>query len=276
MPSAPVDLYAALLAPLAWRVPGHAARMLHGFACAEEGSRIDLLAAANLTASPARRALYLRHALDEGRHAGMFARRAAELSSGPRWGSARQESSSAPNPARGGRELGPVRADSEQLFERLGEERFLAFVHLGEARAGAQFAAHIRMCRRIGDTRSVALLEAISADEARHARYTGDLLVELSGGEREARRAVRRAALWEAWRLWRRAGRWVAARVYGALMLVVFVAMAPLALLVRLVRPARAGWMGETPGPRIVPVTSTSAPPTPPPGEAQPATTALS
>ncbi|MFT3767351.1 MAG: ferritin-like domain-containing protein [Minicystis sp.] len=223
-----MDLYAALLAPIAWRIPGHAARMLHGFARAEQGSMIDLVAAANLTTSPARRALYLRHALDESRHASMFAHRSAELQK-----------------TRGLPPIGPVLADSEQLFERLGELRFLAFVHLGEARGRVQFAAHIRTCKRRGDERSVALLTAIEADEARHEQYTRELLVELSGGEREARRAVRRAKLWEAWRLWRRAGRWMAAKVYAALMMIVFVAVAPLSLLVRVVRPARPGWTGE-------------------------------
>ena len=223
-----MSLYAALLAPLAWRAPGHAARMLHGFARAEQGSAVDLLAAANLSPSPARRALYLRHALDEQRHAGLFARRSAEL----REGEAR-----AP--------LGPVHADTEQLFERLGEVGFLAFVHLGEARGLAQFEAHIRTCRALGDERSAALLEAVCVDEERHERYSGELLAELCGGSRAARRAVRKARLWEAWRMWRRAGRWVAARVYGALMLVVFVAAAPLSLLVRIARPARAGWRGR-------------------------------
>jgi len=223
-----MNAYAALLAPIAWRVPGHAARMLHGFARAEQSSMIDLLAAANLTTSPERCALYLRHALDEGRHASMFAHRSAEL-----------------RRARGRPSLGPVTPDTEHLFERLGEARFLAFVHLGEARGRAQFEAHVRTCSARGDERSAALLEAIAADEARHERYTGELLAELTGGATAARRAVRRARMWEAWRQWRRAGRWISARVYAALMLVLFIAVAPLSLLVRVVRPARGGWTGE-------------------------------
>jgi hypothetical protein len=220
-----VDVYAALLAPIAWRVPGRAARMLHDFARAEQASMVDLLVAANLTASPARRALYLRHALDESRHAGMFARRSAELQR-----------------ARGRAPLGPVVADTEQLFERLGEARFLAFVHLGEARGHAQLRAHAGVCRSRGDARSVALLEAVCADEARHEGYTRALLVELSGGERSAAAAVRRARLWEAWRRFRRAGRWASAWVYAALMIALFIAAAPFALLVRVARPVRSGW----------------------------------
>jgi hypothetical protein len=204
--------------------------MLHGFARAEQGSMIDLLAAANLTPSPERRALYLRHALDEARHAGMFARRSAEL-----------------RRAAGRDPLGPATADTEQLFERLGEARFLAFVHLGEARGLAEFEAHARACRARGDERSAALIDAIAADEARHARYTGELLAGMVGGDRAARRAVRRARAWEAWRLWRRAGRQMSAIVYGALVIALFVALAPFALIVRLARPARAGWTGGGP-----------------------------
>jgi rubrerythrin len=228
MIGATMALYAALLAPIAWRVPGHAARMLHGFARAEQGSAIDLLAAANLSPSPARRALYLRHALDEKRHATMFARRASEL-----------------RRAGGEGSLGPASADTEQLFERLGEIGFLAFVHLGEARATADLAVHARTCQRRGDARSAALFEAILGDEARHAAYTTELLAELAGGPREARRAIRQARLWEAWRLWRRAGRTLATGVYQILMIALFVLCAPLAIVIRLARPARAGWTGE-------------------------------
>jgi hypothetical protein len=239
-----LDLYASLLAPLAWRVPGHPARMLHGFARAEQGSMVDLQAAANLTPSPARRALYLRHALDERKHAGMFARRAAEIGRASQRAAEGEGAAVEADPVW----AGPVVADTEGLYERLGEVAFLAFVHLGEARGRAQFAAHVRTCRSLGDKRTVDLLEAIDTDEARHESYSVALLVELSGGERAARRALHKARAWEAWRLFRRAGRAVAGRVYALLMLVVFVAVAPLALLVRVVRPARAGWVG--PGPR--------------------------
>jgi rubrerythrin len=236
-----LDLYASLLAPLAWRVPGHPARMLHGFARAEQGSMLDLQAAANLTPSPARRGLYLRHALDERRHAGMFARRAAEIGRAEQRIGEGERAAPEADPVW----ASPVVADTEDLYERLGEVAFLAFVHLGEARGRRQFAAHVRTCRSIGDARTASLFEAIDTDEARHERYSVALLVELAGGERAARRALRRVRAWEAWRLFRRAGRAIAGRVYAAAMLVLFVAVAPFALLVRVVRPARAGWVGS-------------------------------
>jgi hypothetical protein len=194
-----------LVTPIVWRIPGHGARKLHGFAKAEQGSRIDLLQAAHRTASEQRRALYLRHALDESRHAGMFWRRSTDL-----------------RVAVGLSPLPPPVADTEQLFERLGERRFLAFVHRGERRGCQQFERYARHFDRRGDTRTRALFDAILIDERRHESYTRALLVELAGGERAARADLRWAALWEAWRTWRRAGRAAASAVYAVAMIAIY------------------------------------------------------
>ncbi len=223
------------VSPLVWRVPGHAPRKLESFARAEEGSRIDLLAAAHATPSLDRRARYLRHALDETRHAAMFARRAGEL---------RAERGLAPS--------GPPRADSEALFERLGELGFLAFVHRGERRGRRQFEVYARHFARHGDDRTRALFEAILVDEQQHEGYTRELLVELCQGERGARQQLRRAARWEAWRSWRRAGRALANLVYAAGMTVIYLVFAPLAALGLRAgersggrRRARQRWLGD-------------------------------
>jgi hypothetical protein len=220
-------LLARAASPIVWRIPGHGAKKLFGFALAEHASRLDLEAAVRRTPSPARRAAYLRHLLDEARHAQMFTLRSAELR--------RQE----------GREpLGdPRAADIEDLFENLGEARFLAFVHLGERRGRQQFAVYRDWFDARGDARSRALFDAIMKDEREHESYTWDLLVEVSGSAAAARRALRRAALWEAWRTWRRLGRFVAEGVYFVTMLAVYVASAPLALLVRAARPLKTGWV---------------------------------
>ena len=90
------------------------------------------------------------------------------------------------------------------------------------------------------------MFEAILVDERRHESYTWALLVALSGSEPRARMALRRAALWEAWRVYRRAGRALAKALYVALMWVLYVLVAPLALMVRLARPERAGWTLRT------------------------------
>lgn len=221
---------ARLLSPLAWRGPARSARKLYAFALAEQGSMLDLRLAAARTPSPARAAAYLRHADDEARHAQMFAKRAAKLA------------------GEAGRPfvLPPLRADSERLFELLGERDFLAFVHFGEERARRQFEAYVTWFKGQAREQDAALFETILVDERRHGQYTRELLVALVG-EVEARRSLRRVARWELGRRWLRAGRFVAERVYLALTLALYVLAAPLALLVRLVRPIRPGLRAEAP-----------------------------
>ena len=225
---------ARLLALLAWRSPARAARKLHAFALAEHGSMLDMRLAAARTPSPARAALYLRHADDEARHAQMFARRAQRLA-----GELRR---------RGGPlVLGPLQADSERLFEALGERDFLAFVHLGEDRARRQFDAYVLWFHEQGREQDAKLFETILVDERRHGEYTRTLLFELAGDEATAKRALRKVARWELGRRWLRAGRFLAERVYLIATLLLYVLAAPLALLVRLARPIRRGWL---PAPR--------------------------
>ena len=221
-----------LVTPIVWRVPGHGARKLYGFARAEQGSRIDLLQAAQRTPSLARRALYLRHALDETRHARMFWRRSTELLLAEQ-----REPFTAPV------------ADTEALFARLGEVRFLAFVHRGERRGRQQFELYARHFGARGDARTRALFEAILTDERRHESYTRELLVELVGGERAARRELGRAAAWEAWRTWRRAGRAVAGAVYALAMTAIYLVAGPIAAIGARFRRRRSRWQLEAAAP---------------------------
>lgn len=218
-------LLAKLVNPIVWRIPGHGARKLHSFSLAEHGSMLDLKAASSLTTSPERSALYLMHMLDETRHARMFAVRSADL----------RAETGAPS-------LGYPRADFENLFERLGEVRFLAFVHRGERRGRAQFETYREWFAQGGDTKTRAMFDAIVRDEARHESYTRELLVELAGGEAAARRELARAALWEAWRNWRRLGRFAAEKLYFAVSMALYALLAPFALLSAMARPPARGW----------------------------------
>jgi len=198
--------------------------MLHAFARAEQGSLIDLLQAARMTDSPERRTLYVRHALDEARHAHMFAQAAA---------TARAQA--------GLHGLGDPRADTEQLFERLGETGFLAFVHHSERRGRMQFEGYRDHFARAGNGRLRALFETILTDERRHEEYSWELLVDVSGGEARARRALARARRWELWRGWRRLGRFLADRFFLCAAIALYVLIAPLGLAFRWRRPKR-GW----------------------------------
>ncbi len=220
--------FARMLNPVVWRRSAHVARKLHGFALAEHGSMLDLRLAARLTDSPARAAAYLRHADDETRHAQMFGKRARQLA---------REAGLAP--------LGHVRADTEQLFVNLGELDFLAFVHVGEARAIEQFDTYVEYFREHGREREASLFSAILVDERRHADYTRELLFELAGDEKRAKRALRRVRRWEAGRTWLRSGRFLAERVYVLAMLLVYALAAPMGLLVRWARPVVRGWKSE-------------------------------
>jgi rubrerythrin len=219
---------ATVTAPLAFATRARTARQLFEFALAEHESMLELRAAAARSPSPERRALYLRHALDEERHATAFTRHSAEI-----------------RRALGRPAYGQPRTDCEALYERLGETSFLAFVHRGEHRGRVQFDAYVAFFARRGDDKLRALFTALIEDERRHEAYTRALLVEHAGSDRGARRVLFTMAMWEGFRRWRRAGQGLARIVYGAAMLVLYVALLPFAVALRLLRPepkARGGW----------------------------------
>lgn len=213
------------VSPLVWRLPGHAARKLHAFAGAEHGSMLELRAAARLSSSPERQALYLHHALDEARHAALFERRSTAL---------RQSAGRA--------SLGLPRPQPEELYERLGEVDFVAHVHRAERHGREQFEVYAALFGRFGDAQTRALFEGILADERRHESYSWALLVSLTGDEALAKQALARAAWRGAWAEWRRMGRAMGQRLYVLLMLMLYASLAPLALLVRVLQPAARGW----------------------------------
>jgi len=219
-------LLVRLVNPLVWRIPGNHARKLFKFSLAEHGSMLDLSSAANQTLSRERQAAYLRHLLDEKRHAQMFAARSTEIR--------RKHNLET---------LGFPNADTEELFKRLGEVRFLAFVHRGERRGRQQFEAYRDWFARHGDNKSRAFFDGIIRDELRHETYTRELLTQLAGSDAAARRELRNAAAWEAWRRWRRLGKFAAEKTYFPLMLLLYMLLTPFAILVRSARPARTGWI---------------------------------
>ena len=213
-----------LTAPVAFFSRGRTAKQLFVFALAEQESMLELRAAAARCASPERSAMYLRHALDEERHATIFAAHSAEIRRSigkPPWGH--------------------PRTACENLHARLGEVGFLAFVHRGEMRGRSQFEVYEKYFERRGDDKLRAMFAALIGDEKGHESYTKDLLVE-EAGPAGASRALAKVVLWEAVRTWRRTGQGLAKWVYAAAMTVLFACLAPFALFVRLTKPARGGW----------------------------------
>ncbi|UQA57318.1 hypothetical protein [Polyangium aurulentum] len=214
-----------LVSSLVFGLRGRTAKKLAGFALAEQGSLLTLRLAAAQTPDLRRRALYLRHAADEARHARMFLAAAR----------ARARREGLPAPA------GLSSADAEDLFARLGEIGFLAFLHHAERRGRERFELYRDLLAQRGDRPGAALFAAILPDERRHEDYAMQELVALAGSPARARCAVLRARVWEASRAWRRLGRASAGALYAAIMTLVYAALFPLAWLTRRVRP-------ETPG----------------------------
>jgi len=224
---APITYFLArLTAPISFASKARIAKRLFVFAMAEQESMLELRAAAALCESPERRALYLRHALDEERHAAMFAAHSAEL---------RREMGRAP--------WGAPRATCEDLFAKLGEPGFLAFVHAGERKGRTQFIYYERYFERLGHNKLRALFTALIGDERGHEDYTLRLLRETEGQGRPAKRKLLRVRAWEALRMWRRAGQGVAGALYFVLMSVLYVSLLPLSLWVRITRPKPRGWL---------------------------------
>ena len=217
--------FARLTSLFVWRSLGHTAAKLHGFALAEQGSAIDLSMAAQLATDPERAAMYLRHAMDESRHAVMFARRAGELQD-----------------KRGMPSYGAPRADVDHLYGTLGEVMFLAFVHRGERRARTQFEVYQRYFEAHDDAKTASVFARVLEDERRHELYTRELLVRLSGSEAAAARALRASVRWELWRSWLRHGRTVSNHLFTATMWLLYLAIAPLALTLRARSPRVSGW----------------------------------
>lgn len=217
--------FARMTAWWAFRSARSSARRYRDFCCAERNSELEILAAARLTPSAERCALYLRHAIDEGRHAELFFQRANTL----------HEATAPAFPD----------VDVDDLFARLGERDFLAFVHHGERRGAAQFRGYVRHFRaKAGAAADPAKLFAgILVDEDRHESTSWRLLVELcDGNEGLARRRLRRIGVVEAARQWHRNGRSIAGAVYVLAMLLLFVLSAPLAVWLKRTRPTPTGW----------------------------------
>lgn len=170
-----------------------------------------MMEAANETTDLARKAQYVAHAVDEARHAKMFTLRALEL-----------------DPARAA-DPSLFHVDFEHLFSSLGEARFIAFVHVGERRGRAQmqlFSDELLALEGTprADPKTRALLEAVMKDEARHEAYSLELNRTLGG-------SLARAQAWELKRRWLRAGAAVTGAVFHAVTSLLYLLLAPVALL---------------------------------------------
>jgi rubrerythrin len=218
-------------APLAWRSERKIAEKLMGFAATEHGSALDMMRAAELSDGEHRR-LFFRHALDEHRHARRFAELARRIL-----------------PQASVRSYERHHAEPADLYRRLGETRFLAFVHLSEAQAERQFAS---LARHFLSSKSPhapilhTLFAELAVEEHVHVAYSRHLLGKSfpeASREADTRRALSRERRALVWAAWKRAGMRIGDRLIALLMLVLFVAvLPPFALIARLSRRDRPGW----------------------------------
>lgn len=215
-----------LVAPWVWRQEKKTATKLLEFAATEAGSALDMLKAAELVKEPKLRRLFFKHALDEARHAELFRAQASTYSGGQRLS-----------------EYAQVHAVRQNLFQRLGLLRFVAFVHRAEQQGQAHFQALGRHFS--GDPALSALFDRIERDERFHVAYSHKLLTEWSeNGQaalvRRARAQVRLGRLWEGWR---RAGRRLGDVMTRAILGSLYLFVIPFfALAQKLLEPERTGW----------------------------------
>jgi rubrerythrin len=152
-----------------WGDAHRRAHKLLRFAETEADGGRDITRAAELTADGLLRRLYLRHAMDELRHADMFRRRGrALLAELPR----REGVSEANWFAPGERGLDDLNVDREH------DDTLLAFLHLSERAAAMRFAVYREVLAHDPETRDV--FEGILRDEAFHMNYTRKQLERVS------------------------------------------------------------------------------------------------
>lgn len=221
------SLLADLLNPIVWNLPGNAARKFYSFSRTEYSSVMDLIVAARLTTSGSRSGQYLEHLQDEFKHTSIFLNRANKL---------RKEAGKEPFPYPG--------QEYENLFEMLGEKRFLAFVHLGEKRGCTQFQSYTKYFAKKGDEYTSSIFNAVLADEVQHMNYTYELLVELCGNEESAQKELRSARFWEARRNWMRSGYALTSKLFFFITISVYPFLLPYKLLDLCSRPQpeQSGW----------------------------------
>jgi rubrerythrin len=183
-----------VLAPLhrwVWRDVDRRARKLIHFAETEaEGGR-HLAHAAELTSDPLLRRLFLRHALDEERHAALFRDRGQKLRRA-RAAGLKAAGFDADWLAPGERGL-----DRLQVGE-MSEPALLAFLHLSEKAAAERFALYGEMLEDDPETRAV--FGDVLRDEVFHMTYTRTQLTRVApAGNRRALWRARAGRLWRAY-----------------------------------------------------------------------------
>ncbi|WP_029915375.1 ferritin-like domain-containing protein [Caulobacter sp. UNC358MFTsu5.1] len=205
-----------------WRDARRRANNLLRFAEVEADGGRDLVRAAEQTKDPLLRRLFLVHALDEQRHAGLFRQRGLALLSGLPRGSDGPANTDWLAP--GERGLDDLRVEQEA------DGALLAFLHLSEKAAARDFTHYIAVLD--GDPPTREVFEKVCHDEAFHMNYTHAQLLRVA--PKDHGRLLWMARLRRLWSLYLRfAG--ALASVIGTVVLTLqyFVLLPPFALMAR-------------------------------------------
>jgi len=222
----------------AWREPRRRARNLLRFADVEADGGRDLVRAAELTRDPQLRVLFLKHALDEQRHADLFRTRGVAVARIlPGGGGGGVEAQWL---APGERGLDDVRVEREQ------DGALLAFLHLSEAAAARDFALYAGVLAHDPPTREV--FEKVLKDEAFHMTYTRAQLDRVAPGG--AQRFLWAARLRRLWRAYLRLASALAGLVGAVVLTAQYFVLLPAFALVaqRAARRTPEGWAPLAPG----------------------------
>ncbi len=224
------QLWIRLTGSIAWRFPRERHRLLSAFSRTEQGSSLDMLAAVAGTQRRDLRRKYFRHALDEWRHSVLFRRRA--------------NAQGVLDATEAGRDEAGLLVEhgivgGRTLFERLGEEDFLAFVFVAEADAVEQFDVYRR--HDMPDPGTNLALDDILKDEAFHVSYSRQELLRLAGASRPEGLASVRKARWNRVKEgWLRLSRDIGTVMGGLWLLIAYVlVVGPFRLIARL---ESGGW----------------------------------
>ncbi|HEY8141074.1 MAG TPA: ferritin-like domain-containing protein [Kofleriaceae bacterium] len=220
-----------------WKEESRRARKLLAFAATEADGGRDLARAAELTSDALLRRLYLRHAMDEQRHAELFTRRAHDILAGlPRGAAPRFEA----------RWLAPGERGLDDLQVEPGHDAaLLAFLHLSEKAAAGRFALYREVLEKDRATHEV--FGDILRDETFHMNYTRSQLVRVAPSRHRGRLWRARAS-----RLWKSYLRFAVglAGILGRIMMTAqyFIVLPLFALLARrAAKREKRGWIAAAP-----------------------------
>jgi rubrerythrin len=220
-----------------WRDVDRRARKLIHFAETEaEGGR-HIAHAAELTSDPILRRLFLRHALDEERHAALFRDRGQQLRE------SRQKRGQAGATAAGfdADWLAPGERGLDRLqVSEMSEPALLAFLHLSEKAAAGRFALYSQMLDDDPQTRAV--FGDVLRDEVFHMTYTRTQLGRVAPAR--DRRALWRARAGRLWRAYLRFAGALAGLLGGVVLTVQYFLLLPLFAIAarRAARREPVGW----------------------------------